>query len=67
MSKNSINHVASQWTRLGAMFNVSASRQAVDVERLLLDTVRHAAANSRLVILAVTWLSKYGEYVASIG
>jgi len=64
MSKNNMNHAVSRWTRLGAMFNVSASRQDVDVERLLLDTARSTAANSRLIILAVTWLAKYGEYVA---
>ncbi|MGA2439736.1 MAG: hypothetical protein ABSH08_02145 [Tepidisphaeraceae bacterium] len=64
LSKNNVNRVISQWARLGAMFNVSASRQDVDLERLLLDTTRHAAANSRLIILAVTWLAKYGQYVA---
>jgi hypothetical protein len=64
VNENKINQVVSQWVRLGAMFNVSASKQDVDVERLLLDTARYTAANSRLIILAVTWLAKYGECVA---
>jgi len=64
MSRGKINHVIAQWVRLGVMFNTSASKEEVDVERLLLDTARCAAANSRLFILAVTWLVEYGEYVA---
>jgi hypothetical protein len=64
MSDKQINHVVSQWTRLGVMFNASASRHEVDVERLLLDTARCAPADSRLFILAVTWLVRHGLYVA---
>jgi hypothetical protein len=64
MSRDRINHVAAQWVRLGAMFNTSAAGRDVDVERLLLETARAAAANSRLFILAVTWLAQYGEYIA---
>ncbi|MGA3067619.1 MAG: hypothetical protein ABSF29_12320 [Tepidisphaeraceae bacterium] len=65
MSKSNIEEsIENQWARLGAMFNVSASRREVDVERLLLETARRAAVDSRLFILAVTWLAKYGDYVA---
>ena len=64
MSRDKNNDVVSRWVRLGAMFNASAARQEVDLELLLLDTARCAAANSRLFILAVTWLAKYGNYVA---
>lgn len=46
------------------MLNVPAARKTPDVERLLLDTARVASANSRLFILAASWLAQYGNYVA---
>ena len=57
-------HVAAQWCRLGASFNVSPVEETPDIERLLLDTVRLAHLNSRLFIMAATWLAKYPDYVA---
>jgi hypothetical protein len=64
MKKDDTRRIASQWARLGAMFNTPPANENVDVERLLLDTARHTAGNSRLLILAVTWLAKYGQFVA---
>jgi hypothetical protein len=64
MSERKINHAVAEWVRLGAMFNASPARHEVDLERSLLETARCAAGNSRLIILAVTWLAKYGGYVA---
>jgi DNA-binding GntR family transcriptional regulator len=46
------------------MFNVHPAENTPDVERLLLDTARAAAANSRLFVMAATWLAAYGDYVA---
>jgi hypothetical protein len=46
------------------MFNAQPARQTPDLERLLLDTTRVASANSRIFILAVSWLAQYGEHVA---
>jgi hypothetical protein len=59
-----LQSVAARWTRLGAMFNVQPSVTTPDIERLLLDTSRAASANSRLFVLAGTWLAGYGDYVA---
>lgn len=57
--------VTARWARLGAMFNVVASTEdVVDVERLLLDTARLASTNVRLLVMAVTWLSRHGNAVA---
>lgn len=64
MNEDKVNRVIAQWVRLGAMFNTSASQREVDLERLLLDTARCAATHSRLFILAVSWLARYGQYVA---
>ena len=56
--------IAAQWARLGAMFNVESATETPDLERLLLDTARASSSNSRLFILAASWLARYGEYVA---
>ncbi len=56
--------VVRDWARVGAMFNVAPADQTPDIEQLLLDTVRHAADNSRLIIMAASWLAHYGDYVA---
>jgi hypothetical protein len=61
----SLDSVTARWTRLGAMFNVTASTEdVIDLERLLLDTARGATANTRLLVMAVTWLSRHGNAVA---
>ena len=63
-SKKLLDSVAARWSRLGAMVNVKPAARTPDVERLLLDTARVASANSRLFILAASWLAQYGDYVA---
>ena len=64
MTQQQINLIAARWSRLGAMFNTTPAQDAVDLERLLLDTARAVSANSRLLIMAVTWLARHGETVA---
>jgi hypothetical protein len=64
MNDDLLHSVASRWVRLGAMLNVQAAARSPDIERLLLDTARVAAANSRLLILSSGWLALYGDYVA---
>ena len=65
MSAELIESVAARWCQLGAMLNVQPTGQTPDIERLLLDTARVSSANSRIFILAGTWLALYGgDYVA---
>jgi hypothetical protein len=64
MSEKKNDQVVAQWVRLGAMFNWRATRPPVDLEKVLLETARDVAGNSRLLILAVTWLVQYGPFVA---
>jgi hypothetical protein len=59
-----LDHLLAQWTRLGAGFDTHPSSAPADLERLLLDTARHAPAMARLFIMAATWLHRYGELVA---
>lgn len=63
MTEQQINLIAANWAQLGVMFGASPVRHAVDLERLLLDTARTASANSRLLVMAVTWLARHGEAV----
>lgn len=64
MSQELTSSVAARWVRLGAMLNAQAAEKTPDIERLLLDTARVSSANTRLFILAATWLASYGDYVA---
>lgn len=59
----SMETLAARWTRLGAMFGVSPEVTTPDPERLLLDTVVAAPGNSRLFVMAVSWLAQYGDLV----
>lgn len=54
----------SQWARLGAGFAAPPSRDAPDLERLLLETARRAPGMARLFIMAATWLHRYGDLIA---
>lgn len=56
--------VERDWTQLGVLFNCRASRRTPDLERLLLDTARACPDNARLLPPVVTWLSRYGQFVA---
>lgn len=64
MNSELLDSVAARWAKLGAMLNVRAGDKTPDIERLLLDTARVSSANSRLFIMAATWLARYGAYVA---
>ena len=59
-----IASIAAQWARLGAMLNSPPAGRTPDIERLLLDTARVSPSNSRLFILAASWLTRYGDCVA---
>ena len=64
MTRKQINLITARWSRLGAMFNTPPAHDAVDLERLLLDTARAVSVNSRLLVMAVTWLARHGATVA---
>ena len=59
-----LEHLISQWTRIGAGFDATPSADCPDLERLLLDTARETPRMSRLFIMAATWLHRYGDLVA---
>ncbi len=64
MSHDPHAKLAAAWSRLGCTLNVAPARRTPDLELLLLETVHEARRNSRLLILAATWLLCYGEFVA---
>lgn len=64
MNSRALDTVAPGWARLGVMLNVQPAPQTPDLERLILDTARIASSNSRLFVLAASWLARYGDYVA---
>lgn len=58
------NPVVARWVRAGVSFGGPAASECSDLERLLLDTSRQCEHNARLFVLAVTWLVRYGTYIA---
>jgi hypothetical protein len=64
MSQAKQKSVESRWARVGVLFNCALAAPDPDLERLLLDTAREVHANPRLLPLAVTWLTEYGNFVA---
>jgi hypothetical protein len=56
-----LSQLRSRWARAGAMFCADLAPTIPDMERLLLDTARRCRRNSRLFIMATTWLAQYGS------
>lgn len=56
--------IAAAWARIGAGFNVAPAAETPDLEQLLLDTIRAGRGHARLLIVAITWLTRYGQLVA---
>jgi len=59
-----LDNLIRDWTSIGAGFGGEPSDGEVDLERLLLETARHASGMARLFIVAATWLHRYGDLVA---
>jgi len=59
-----LDSVIRQWTSVGAGFDAEPSGESIDIERLLLDTARHAPGMARLFIVAATWLHQFGDLIA---
>lgn len=64
MTHPDLDNTIARWSRVGVLFGSRPARTSPDLERLLLDTARLAAGNARLFYLAVTWLSRYGNFIA---
>ena len=61
---NREEELAARWARAGAMFAVTPAEQSPDLEVLLIDTARAARGDSRLFIMAASWLHQYAMMVA---
>ncbi len=59
-----LDHVISQWARLGVAFNTQPSAESADLELLLLETARVASQDERVFVTVATWLCRYGHLVA---
>lgn len=55
--------ILAHWNRLGIMFNVKASEQTADIEKLLVDTAAIIGQNARLLPAVVSWLCRYHRLV----
>lgn len=64
MARTELDITIARWSRIGVLFGSRPARTSPDLERLLLDTARLAPGNARLFYPAVTWLSRYGNFVA---
>jgi hypothetical protein len=61
------DELIARWARAGAGFNVPpapSSEQSPDLERLLLETARQARGDSRVFIMAASWLARYATLIA---
>jgi hypothetical protein len=56
--------VEGQWAKLGAGYAGVPPGPTPDIERLILDTARLGPASPRLVLVALTWLSRHSSLVA---
>ena len=59
-----VKRILADWARLGVGFGHEMGDQTPDVERLILATAKHRCRHARLLLAAITWLSRYGSLVA---
>jgi hypothetical protein len=59
MTDRNYSDVISRWASLGAMFNAPPSKEAPNIERLLIDTAGQLDQNARLLLMTVTWLEQF--------
>ena len=64
MNDDILDNLIARWALAGAGFNAEPAGVPIDLERLLLETARHAPASARLFAMAATWLHQYGELIA---
>lgn len=64
MMNEQLDNLLRRWASIGAGFNIKPAIQEIDLERLLLDTARHAPEMARLFTMAATWLHVYGDMIA---
>lgn len=64
MTKRAQPSLTARWARVGVLLHTPPAAATPDLERLLLDSVREAPANTRLLTIAVSWLAAYGPLVA---
>ena len=64
MKNEQLDNLLRQWAGLGVGFDIQPASETIDLERLLLDTSRHAPSMPRLFIMAATWLHTYGDLIA---
>ncbi|MEN8127148.1 MAG: hypothetical protein ABFR90_04995 [Planctomycetota bacterium] len=55
--------VLSQWSRLGAFFNIEPAKDTPDIEELLIETAKFCPQIPRLMPVCVTWLIQYYRLV----
>jgi hypothetical protein len=77
MSPSPLDNLLHRWAAIGAGFDMGTNPSSrggsdenadpdpdPDLERLLLDTARHASSDARLFIMAATWLHAFGDLIA---
>ncbi|MFI4912493.1 MAG: hypothetical protein ACIAQZ_12575 [Sedimentisphaeraceae bacterium JB056] len=58
-----MNDILKEWSRLGVIFNVDESDRTPDIEKLLVKTAYELRGNSRLFVMALSWLCIYQRFV----
>jgi len=61
--KDAERHILADWSRLGILWNVAASRRTPDVESLIVRSLALIPDNSRMLVLLSSWLSVFWRCV----
>src|ERR1035437_4595220 len=58
-----LDRLASQWSRVGALWTTPSAPDPVDLEVLIVKTAHVAPASERLVIVTASWLAVHHQLV----
>ena len=64
VNRPTLDNTIARWARAGIVFGARPSARTPALERLLIDTARHAPDSARLFNHVLAWLSQYDAFVA---
>jgi hypothetical protein len=61
--KSAIDNLKDQWSKAGFAFSGSRYKHSIDIEKLFVETAKHARNDGRLFSAIITWAVEFGDLI----